>query len=319
MLLIKSLCDELLSSNKSIKIIGIVAQAGEKDILSHEEGDTLEIGLTKEMYLRIFKESHEYFNSHYDDRLNIESLSHSQLDKMYYMTLGYLITTNEHSTIIALHEELVHRLGNYKYDLEIVSSFLTCRMKRINKSSSLWHWLRKLTINQIRHSDNLRKLLQRALVSCQLHFANYYANNYLQWLITMFRLTRVELEDFQDSLLKSCRAQLSDSSLWGTLKVYLKPDDNMINYIVGEYKRFTGLDLPKTFARVDHDSTIIQLFEWLLRSQCTFTTPFRVLTESTDSLKTLSKLEQMLNGSALESSCKVKKELIKRKELLETI
>lgn len=89
MQLIRDLCKILINSNKPIKIIGIIAQSGDQDILSHEEENTLEIGLTKKAYLRIFKESHNVFHNHYEGRLNLDRLSRSELDELYYMTLGF--------------------------------------------------------------------------------------------------------------------------------------------------------------------------------------------------------------------------------------
>ena len=317
MQLIKDLCHTLSNSNKSIKIIGLIAQDGEQDILSHEENDTLEIGLTKKIYLRIFKESHELFHNNYEDRLNIDRLLHSQLEELYYMTLGYMITTNEHSTIIALHEKLVKKLGNYEYDLEIVSCFLTCRMKRINKSSSLWHWLKKLTIIHITNGQDVLLLLHRALVSCELHFANYYGNNYLQWLIIVCKLKGIDLNEFEVMLINLCRAHLLDSSLWGTLKVLFNPDNGLVDYVSEEYNRITGLPLKRDFS-FNYEDKIVEQFQWLLRLQCSYMTPFCKLVDSTNSLLTLDKLEDSLNDSNLSFASDLRAKILSRKKYIET-
>ena len=315
MQLIKDLCDVLTTSNKPIKIIGIVPQSGEEDFIIHEEGDTLEIGLTKQIYFRIFKESHEVFHTHHEDRLRIDSLSHSNMEELYYMTLGYLITTNEHSTIIALHEELVERLGNHEYDLEIVSCFLTCRMKRINKSSMLWHFVKKLTMIRLSKDSDVSQFLCRALVSCELHFANYYGNNYLQWLIVLCKSKEVELNEFQNMLIDLCRKHLLDSSLWGTLKMAFNPDKVLIEYVtLVYYNSLTGESLLKKFPRVDYNDTVVTLFEWLLRLYCQYKTPFLVLIESTNSLTILDEFGKMLNKSTLKSTTDLKDKLLKRKQ-----
>lgn len=319
MQLIRDLCKILINSNKPIKIIGIIAQSGDQDILSHEEENTLEIGLTKKTYLRIFKESHYVFHNHYEGRLNLDRLSRSELDELYYMTLGFLITTNEHSTIIALHEALVQRLKSHEYDLEIISCFLTCRMKRINKSSSLWHWLKKLTLIRINKGEDVDNLLQRALVSCKLHFANYYANNYLQWVITVCRSKRIGLSDFQEPLINLCRAHLLDSSIWRTLKIYFRLDEKLVDYMAEEYNRLTGSHLSKNVVWTNYDDVITNLFEWLLRLQCNYTTPFCMLIESTESLPTLNKLEEMLNHSNTEGISEIKAKLQNYKEYIGTI
>ncbi|KAG5418127.1 hypothetical protein I9W82_004456 [Candida metapsilosis] len=317
MQLIKDLCHTLSNSNKSIKIIGLIAQDGEQDILSHEENDTLEIGLTKKIYLRIFKESHELFHNSYEDRLNIDSLPQPKLEELYYMTLGYMITTNEHSTVISLHEELVKKLGNYEYDSEIVSCFLTCRMKRINKSSSLWHWLKKVTIIHISNGQDVSLLLHRALVSCELHFANYYGNNYLQWLIIVCKLKGIDLNEFEKMLINSCRANLSDSSLWGSLKMLFNPDDGSVDYVSEEYNRITGLPLQRDIS-VGYEDKIVEQFQWLLRSQCNYMTPFCKLVDATNSLLTLNKLANSLNDSNLNFASDLRAKLLSRKKYIET-
>ena len=72
----------------------------------------------------------------------LDKLEITILRELYLMTLGYLITANDHHSIMNLHELIVQILGNFEADIEIISCFLTSRLKRINKSSLLWHWMK---------------------------------------------------------------------------------------------------------------------------------------------------------------------------------
>ncbi|KAI5959513.1 uncharacterized protein KGF55_005341 [Candida pseudojiufengensis] len=301
MQLIQNLYNVLTQSNKLYKVIQIIPNDDTNQLILHEEEDVLDIGMSKKTYLAIFKESHTYFHNSYDKST---SNSHDDLQSLYLMTLGFLITTNEHSTIIKLHEKVVNKLNNQEQDLEIISSFLTCKSKRINKSSSLWYYLKKLTISQVYVKKDyklLNKLVLRALKSCKTHFANYYANNYLRWIIMVNQIMGMSNEFLIQELRRVCHANLSDSSLWGTFCILMKShNENGIELIVEEYNMMTGISLvTEPSSQSIYQCMIPNEFKWLINVQCKYLTPYRLLIQSCESNDILISLRSKIQDSNL--------------------
>lgn len=271
----KELFDTLSITSKSFqwKIIEIIPQysnEAEYPFETHEEGMVLSIGLTKKTYLSIFKEAHTYWHSAlvtYQPNLE-SSLNEFTLDELwnvYYTSLGYLITTNENNTLIRLHEvvlsKLMKRLDDpeklLEQEFELLTVFVNSKLKKINKSSSLWFLIKKLTIMIIFakvpfNFDKYETLIKRIVKSIDLHFANYYSSTFLQWLIRLNHniLSTSSTKESQDAirkinvsiidaLTKQAHERVSDVSVWTSIEVYLKvnlsiENSNELAYVIEE-------------------------------------------------------------------------------------
>lgn len=290
------------------------------------DNDTIDIGLTKKTYLSIFKETHTFWHSNLvpfaPDFEEYWLDDDEKLKNAYYMTIGYLITTNENHTIIRLHELLWWQIWKKSSDrkqllvsqFEILTVFISSRLKRINKSSSLWLMVKKIAIALILNDmvsskekcpvEMYRLLIHRVIMSCKVHFANYYASNFLKWCIRFNSIVSKIHEDSEvrsamasmncfilENLVAICRENLSDVSLWTTLEVYLRecnkhPD--VSEYTIGEYNAIidqlstlSGVEFHKitvmtikTTPEFDSENFLLNQITWLLKANCTVLTPY---------------------------------------------
>ncbi|CAK9437789.1 uncharacterized protein LODBEIA_P21670 [Lodderomyces beijingensis] len=287
---IQSLRDEIINSKAKYNIIELIPddlelgdgserKSGPFTTHADDSSSSLEIGVHKRAYLEMFMASHAYFYEHRQQLYNLQALSLVELRETYLMTLGYLITTNENHTIIKVHAQTVAILDNWLEDLEIVTSFLTCRMARINKSSSLWAWLRRVVQKCSHKREHGSKLviddrcISRALKSCDLHFANYYGNSFLRWCIEMEGYHE-EFKSWWRQLAQLCDQRLSDSSLWGTL-----------NFLLSRSRGENGEPRPRGYtSNLERHRFIVQKLAWLVRVNCKYRTPYRMLISAVDSL-----------------------------------
>jgi len=289
---IRQLHDIVVQSGAKNKVIQLVPPDNAiQEVLAVEIGDNLEIGLTKQVYLKLFKQVHQQW--HQFDPLQWENNKSAWWD-YYYMTLGYLITTNENHTIITLHELLLHKLchehGNWVLDneIELISVFVSSRLKRVNKSSSLWLLMRKLSILAILHRSNediQQKFLDRVFMSCQFHFANYYANTFLKWYTGISVV--LGQEDYIGERLKTaCHQNLKDCSLWSTLAVWIYPDPYLQHYI-DQYNQLAG-QLGQSLLALSYVKNtsicpgpklneIKTQLQWLVRVNCRYMYPYTAL------------------------------------------
>ncbi|KAK6455831.1 uncharacterized protein RJT20DRAFT_129202 [Scheffersomyces xylosifermentans] len=275
--LIRELYEIISSSKQLFKIVQLVpadvpSNTGSEAFSLHSEGDTLDIGLTKKTYLKLFKESHTYWHNNIaSDNVDYNDLANScdiqTLWNLYFMTVGFLITTNENHTIVALHETVCFRIIQEEdseflsKEFDLITSFLSCRLKRINKSSSLWRWTKKLTISLIfdpllkKHRKEeaivsiTNNLVERTFKSCQIHFANYYGTSFLRWFLTMLAVLQnhdqpeirvfasTTIRGICEKLLKACHNNIRDCSLWGIIEVLISGSTNgiAVGYIMEEY------------------------------------------------------------------------------------
>lgn len=306
LLLAKSLWEAVAGHEHRLKIIQLASGLETGKIEFGETDDMLDIGMSKLTYLAIFKECHTHWhqllgdNTLLDVSRNLKLLPSPKLWDIYYMTVGYLITTNENHSVISLHEDTVLVLANrvsnpnhlLEQELDLVTSFLTSRLKRINKSSSLWCWTQKLTVMVIfadHKSENSKglcmKLIDRVLKSMELHFANYYAARFLQWLIEIIRPLPSLSNYLLNQLHAKCRSNLHDVSLWTLLGVFWKPLQAH-NYPKHEYRKIVNGLIPYGFdiscEILDLEPLEVQFLaleevRWLLTVSCTVLTPYKVL------------------------------------------
>ncbi|EDK44083.1 hypothetical protein LELG_02262 [Lodderomyces elongisporus NRRL YB-4239] len=351
MQLIQNLTHIILNSNKTYKVIEVIPNATDtkNDANSlngfqlYEENCTLGIAVSKYQYLSIFKASHSYFYHHRNELLSIDKLSRDNLWEAYYMTLGYLITTNEHHTILKLHERIVDILQNHEQDLEIISTFLTSRLSRINKSSSLWAMLRRWVVKSLSITYGVRqnqapipmvdrKYILRALKSCEFHFANYYANNFLRWCILIGSVDGTFCNYWSEDLVQVCRSHHSDSSLWSTLNFLLKHNKTqtlteLLKPVMKELAResvcahVTAAAVAAAAAaaglcigfgqspKVQSTPNVISELSWLIQVDCKNLTPYIQLILALDSLDDLYKVKE-LDWNSINASLEIKSKIV---------
>lgn len=313
--LTRSLLDILVSDRVlDYRIITVLPRSFDQDeIMVHEENLLLEVGLTKTRYKKIFIEVHELW----EEYIRLKQLKHEvfsnnkqfALFDLYDMTLGFLITTNENHSIFLLHEQVLWQLYTksdnpqafLSHEFEIITSYITSRLQRVNKSSSLWHLIKQVSIVHIFDElilGNLKRiglyqiLIRRTLKSCQLHTTNYYASGFLNWCIRVNFLFQIlpnvsdeikqainGLQDEIRSMLTSItRSSVTDMSMWLSLNVCCWEmyglGSETLDYIIFEYNTLAG-NLRKRalkvmdFPSVEHPIDLsISLASWdCLRSQ----------------------------------------------------
>lgn len=268
---------DVLASDRDLgyRIITVLPRSFDQDeIMVHEEDLSLEVGITKTRYKKIFIEVHELWVEY----LQLKQLDHGVFLKdkqfalldLYDMTLGFLITTNENHSIFLLHELVLWQLYTkseepqafLSQEFEVITSYITSRLQRVNKSSSLWHLIKQVSLvhifDQLMQGDLeriglYRILIRRTLKSCQLHTANYYASGFLNWCIRVNFLLQIlpsisdeikqainGLQDELRSMLTSItRSSVADMSMWLSLNVCCWEryglGSETLDYIIFEY------------------------------------------------------------------------------------
>lgn len=285
---------------KTIQLIG--AHEESNPFITYESDDLLEIGLSKQTYLGVFKECHTYWHS-IVGRLEemVANSSQHQLWDLYIMTLGYLITTNENHSIITLHEAVTFEIyrkydqGILHQDFEIFTVYLSSRLKRINKSSSLWFWMQKLSIlviydpwsQGVNTNEYYEKLLDRLFKSCLHHFANYYANNFMKWVGNVNYILHKDDMGLVERLVESCRQHLTDVSLWTSLASLLqRGSSKSIMYALQDYNAIVGKLNHNNVRELKSTGKIVPSFnytfimaqiQWLVGVECTVFTPYNTM------------------------------------------
>ncbi|RCK67068.1 Protein ECM9 [Candida viswanathii] len=304
--IIRQLRDAILNSDRLYKIIQIVPSLEDGPFIAYDDeaNNTLDIGLTKKSYLAMFKQCHDYWYTYLEKETSLNQLSRAQLEELYLMTLGYLVTANDHHSIMNLHEDVVKRLGNHETDIEIVSCFLTSHLKRINKSSLLWNWMKKLTVMQVYRQPLAllyRKIMARAFRSCKTHYMNYYANNFIHWVM-LINLRVLYLDDggvLFTELQRQCRDNLLDSSLWTNFKNYIDclygtADTEYANDELERICKVYGVEVHTDthITTADPEELILDEAEWLIKVDCKHISPYELLLASTQKK---AKLNQLLS------------------------
>ncbi|CUM67178.1 uncharacterized protein PRCAT00004871001 [Priceomyces carsonii] len=287
-------------------IIQLVPETANKTqtLICQTEEKTLEIGLTKKTYLSIFKEAHTHWHelNTLDIKDYLERASEKEVWELYLMTLGYLISTNENHTIFNIHELVVMKLYYRKGrsflldEFNIMTSFASSRLKKINKSSSLWFWIKKLTLLLVFSQSGTdeesvtlyRKLIDRTLKSASLHFANYYAFNFFRWLhqlncvLGYKSINQYMLEE----LLLKCHQSLKDVSVWDTLLVVLLGEPKDFRFAVEEYNyiahAYSLNEIQYEEVKMkNNEELILRELSWLLNVKCPYETPYISLINAT--------------------------------------
>lgn len=276
------------------KIIQIISQ--DLDHVVVHRSESIDVGIPKAVYLSIFKQAHDYWHQHAENfRGNLNVVSTELLMEMYMVTICYLLTTNDHHVIMNHHERVLIEIYTRNPDIlqiefELISTLISSRMPKINKNSLLWHLMKKLTILLI--FDNLippealsATLIRRVFNSCNFHFANYYANNFLAWFIIANALHGNDNSLAINKLVTNCRANLRDVSLWTNIKKLVDSKCMIIdeyNLMINDINEKFNKDLKFLEPTVSMESLLLSRFikdelDWLFKVKCVSKPPYILL------------------------------------------
>lgn len=289
MKLIRSLYGQVTGAKCTYSTLQILPTAPDGEILAHEspESDTLDLAVSKKTYLLIFAKAHAILDS-LGYKHDLKLISTHQLWTLYFATSSILLTTNEHSTAWRLHCDVfleLHRQGEdmLRKELDYCTFLATSRLKRVNKSSILFTWIRRLSVLFVEDTETLKLLIRRLLRSLEVHFANYCVGFSLQWFIRVFHAKQND-ELFQylgEHLRSACRSHLSDVTLWETYSLWLHVDsDTFAVDLFNEDALFwrehkfqvDSLNVPPI--TLGNDEAVYTDLGWLLKVQCSFLTPY---------------------------------------------
>lgn len=221
-----------------------------------KEGNQVEVVCYKCTFISLFKECHLFvkkflpdmqFKTYMDTRTN-----HFEF---YQITIGLLLTTTENKTNINWHSDiffaLLHKLRSHNERIDflsketlIITRLLTCSSNKVNKSSSLYIWYRKLFIlwqHYLResHGSNIDKILLTSKLfidSGKQHFANYYSWNTSRWIFDNLETLKLK-EMFINDIKSFCFQNLSDCSSWDTLSYMICQYKARNTYHINDFNR----------------------------------------------------------------------------------
>ena len=188
-----------------------------------DENDNLRIVWFQTARLQLFSESFKFFQ---DSSTDLQQFSAFDL---FIMTLGKLMTTPNDQTNLKRHEKYMLEIleqspSVLNVNQSLVGLLLSSTDQRLNKSSMLWFYYKKLVVLKKQNStspDLGDHVEQVCLKSAKNHFANYYCWNTIRWIFDN------ELNDNKKSAIFSqvfqfCRSNFTDCSAWDTLAYFSK-------------------------------------------------------------------------------------------------
>ncbi|AMD21813.1 HFL043Cp [Eremothecium sinecaudum] len=224
----------VLEDHKEVRLRVYADQVGCPPIMVDSGTSHIEVICFKKTFLKIFTECHSKLTELLDHNSNLE------LD-VYLGTIGLLFTTFENRTILNLHESLFLDMVNsidgdksLRKEIRLVEALLSSNLSKLNKSSSLWLWYKKLVVLQREKNFNSEiQVVKTCLASAELHPSNYYSWNMLRWYCDIVRE-----ENNRDHIFHNIRkfafSHLKDISAWEMLShFYLGNWD----YNASEYRR----------------------------------------------------------------------------------
>lgn len=240
-------------------IIPQVSENGNRFELFQEDNQ-VEIVCYKSTFLSLFKECHIFLKKFVPD-MQFKTYLDTNVNpfSFYQITIGLLLTTTENKTNINMHSDvffaLLNKLKSHNERIDflsketfIITRLLTCSSNKVNKSSSLYIWYRKLFIlwqgYVSEHTDNkIDKLLLTSKLfidSGKQHFANYYSWNTSRWIFdNMESLKSKEL--FINAIKSFCFQNLSDCSSWDTLSYMICQYKVRNVYHIKDFDRLKGI------------------------------------------------------------------------------
>ena len=244
----KELYDNLTDwrGHLSLKLEFAPDQPGFEDKLFFTNEDsnnnTMELVCFKSTVLKLFIEVHNYL-----DEFILKGKKSTDRWDMYYMTLGYMLTTPENKMILDIHEDCILTLISQsinaneilKKELLFVQTLLTSTRNSLNKSSSMWYLYRKLYILMDQNNIGCEELLLQHWIStfensAELHVSNYYCWNTLRWFFDVIPSYHVKKTIF--GMTKSfCLKHVSDCSSWDTLGYISCQNKDESSYNIDNY------------------------------------------------------------------------------------
>lgn len=288
-------------------------------IACYEQDDNCEIGITKKGYLQLFSEGHTYFEHAIargatDD---VAAMDQQDLEHLHLATLALLTTTNEHTTAWRLHEAVVaerlRRLPASRVledEYAYVTALAASRLPKINKSSVLWTWLRKLALLAVFrefHEDRLVRFVATCLRSMEVHFANYSAGFTLLWALTAASTHKAYTPGLFLGLVRTqCRQTLTDVSLWHVFGLLLRghPLRRLLesyNVLCADVRERFGVEIACLKAAdlpsVGFALEAAEELQWLLKVNCKIRTPYVQVLSAIDRNTALAILRQQDPGA----------------------
>lgn len=191
-----------------------------------------EVVCFKPSFFSIFMEAHNYFQNKLLPRA-----ANSDLYKSFYCTVGLLLTTPENKTNLKRHEALLLTLLNDKHckltdllnkEIKLVKAMLSCSNNRLNKSSSLWFFLKKLYVLSKKFgTDDNRTIMSVFIMSASQHTSNYYCWNTSKMFFDIF-VEKEQLKMLQQTE-DFCFKNAKDCSAWSALGYMLTQNINRLS------------------------------------------------------------------------------------------
>lgn len=180
---------------------------------------------------------------------NLQVAANGDHTDIYLYTLGLLLTAPGHQTALNLHEQVFfEKLTDCKTtealvwlqnEILIIERLLTSNNNRLNKSSALWYFYRKLLVLAMDMKCGHLKFIETVIHSGKRHFSNYYSWATARWLYDVISATAKA--DLLEATLKFCVENVRDASAWSALSHMVCQHTEQSHYSFGEFKRLRKL------------------------------------------------------------------------------
>ncbi|CAI4565845.1 ATV_HP_G0096050.mRNA.1.CDS.1 [Saccharomyces cerevisiae] len=257
-----------------------------------QKAHSIELVIFKTTFLSLFQEAHTYFNKTFSDQSGISN------ENIYYMTVGFLLTTPENKTVYNVHEDL---LKGYFQDnsvlvipdllvkeVRLIQRLLCSSNNRINKSSSLWILYRKLFVLSLdANTLVLPDILFVFHSSGSQHFSNYYCWNTARWFYDNLPYNkRIELFNLTK---RFCFQNVKDCSSWSALAYMVCQQEEKKTDNIRDFQRLTSsFNVPFKINKVDlnfqvqpADAFTQELVKWIDRTYAADWPPYLCLLQIT--------------------------------------
>lgn len=307
----------------------------EVGVVCHDCAEACDLGLSKKTYLAIFREGHMYF-----ERGMAANACQSRLDTLwdrYFASVAVLTTTNEHMSAWHVHEDTVWALYAELGLLFLVQesaftmALATSKLARINKSSVLWCWIRKLFVAGafVRPlSWTTPQFIEHILQALEVHFQNYAAGFTAAWIVqchfvceTVANGAAGEFLYVLEMVRRRCMERVTDVSLWTLLGTLLlgKVDSNVLEdylHIRAGLERRGLVPLPPCVSvpqvspeqRNTATRVASELLRWLVACESAYESPYNQLLRAS----TIPESESLLQQAMVQTRNKTFQETLQR-------
>ncbi|AGO10185.1 AaceriAEL288Wp [[Ashbya] aceris (nom. inval.)] len=211
-------------------------QPGYKGIVAIPNNDSTEVVCFLDAFREIFIECHKILADCLENRTGTVP------PDAFMATIGLLFTSYENRSALNMHERLfLERMDSSEaaksldQEIKYVEALLTSNIGKLNKSSSLWIWYRKLVVLQREMFTTAhQRVIEVCRQSAELHFANYYCWNTLRWYYDVLEWSNEDVTPLREMVRAFAFSHLRDVSAWDALS-YLHSDGGA--YTSSEYTR----------------------------------------------------------------------------------